>query len=295
MSSFNINNAIMGINIVPSGTNETISISSDNKVGIGISSPSGQLHVIGSGIFSGDLFVNDVPVSVSGHSHSSSNIIDFDSSVSGLLPITDIVAGTNISISTSGTVFTISASGTSGGGSGLTEEEVDDRVAALLVSGSGISLDYDDDANTLTIATTGLQPSGDYSVVGHTHSASEITDLNSSVSGLLPTISNSGDNRVLTSTGSSLGITAENNLTFNGSLLNVTGSGIFSSNLLLNNQTANTVASFDADKNIVSLSTTTHPTLTELSYVKGVTSSVQTQLNDKASIKSAYYIGTLFN
>lgn len=36
-----------------------------------------------------------------------------------------------------------------------TAERVDDRVAALLVEGSGISLTYDDGANTLTIAATG--------------------------------------------------------------------------------------------------------------------------------------------
>jgi hypothetical protein len=58
---------------------------------------------------------------------------------------------------------------------------------------------------------------------GHTHTSSNITDFNSSVSGLLPLISNSGDNRLLTSTGSTVGINAENNLTFDGSLLSVSG------------------------------------------------------------------------
>jgi hypothetical protein len=62
MSSFNINNAIMGINIVPSGTNETISISSDNKVGIGISSPVYQLDVVGTGNFSNDLISTKISV-----------------------------------------------------------------------------------------------------------------------------------------------------------------------------------------------------------------------------------------
>jgi Collagen triple helix repeat (20 copies) len=40
------------------------------------------------------------------------------------------------------------------GGGGLTEEQVDDRVAALLKPGSNITLDYDDAANTLTIHST---------------------------------------------------------------------------------------------------------------------------------------------
>jgi hypothetical protein len=67
------------------------------------------------------------------------------------------------------------------------------------------------------------------SLVGHAHTSSDITDFNSSVSGLLPTISNSGDNRILTSTGSSVGIDAESGLTFDGSTLNVDGNLVFDS------------------------------------------------------------------
>jgi hypothetical protein len=44
-------------------------------------------------------------------------------------------------------------------------------------------------------------------------------------------------------------------------------------------QTADTIASFDANKNIVSLPLATYPSLTELSYVKGVTSAIQTQFD----------------
>jgi hypothetical protein len=39
----------------------------------------------------------------------------------------------------------------------------------------------------------------------------------------------------------------------------------------------------DASKNIVSAPVATYPSLTELTYVKGVTSAIQTQLNAKAS------------
>jgi hypothetical protein len=46
-------------------------------------------------------------------------------------------------------------------------------------------------------------------------------------------------------------------------------------------ETASTIASFDASKRIKSLNTATYPSLTELSYVKGVTSAIQTQLNGK--------------
>lgn len=70
------------------------------------------------------------------------------------------------------------------------------------------------------------QLSGDYATVGHTHISSDIINFNSGVSGLLPAIANSGDNRVLTSTGSSFGINAENNLTFDGSILSISGNFI---------------------------------------------------------------------
>lgn len=45
--------------------------------------------------------------------------------------------------------------------------------------------------------------------------------------------------------------------------------------------TASTIAAFGASKTLQSLSTATYPSLTELSYVKGVTSAIQTQLNGK--------------
>jgi hypothetical protein len=130
---------------------------------------------------------------------------------------------------------------------------------------------------SLTVNSTGV------SVSGHTHVSSDITNFNNSVSGLLPTITNSGDNRILTSTGSTVGVNAETNLTFDGSLLNINGSGLFASGLNISNQTVNTIASFDSSKNLSSLSTTTYPSLTELSYIKGVTSAVQTQLDNKAA------------
>lgn len=55
----------------------------------------------------------------------------------------------------------------------------------------------------------------------------------------------------------------------------------FGAGINMSDQTASRVAGFDASKNLTSLDTTTYPNLTELSYVKGVTSSVQTQLDAK--------------
>jgi hypothetical protein len=90
-----------------------------------------------------------------------------------------------------------------------------------LAAGSGILITSV--GTEYTINTIGLQSSGDYSLNGHSHSITDITDFNSGVSGLLPTIANSGNNRILTSTGSSVGINAENNLTFDGTTLGISG------------------------------------------------------------------------
>lgn len=50
---------------------------------------------------------------------------------------------------------------------------------------------------------------------------------------------------------------------------------------LIGTATASTIAGFDASKNLITLATATYPSLTELSYVKGVTSAIQTQINGK--------------
>ena len=49
----------------------------------------------------------------------------------------------------------------------------------------------------------------------------------------------------------------------------------------LPNETASRILATDGSKNIDTLNTATYPSLTELSYVKGVTSAIQTQLGNK--------------
>ena len=49
-----------------------------------------------------------------------------------------------------------------------------------------------------------------------------------------------------------------------------------------NNVTPNQIAYFDASGNLLTLSIETYPSITQLSYVKGVTGAIQTQLNAKA-------------
>lgn len=71
--------------------------------------------ISGSGIsLSYDELINTLTISSSGlafsdHVHDSSNITDFNSAVSGLLPVKDIVSGTNISITSVSGVYTINS------------------------------------------------------------------------------------------------------------------------------------------------------------------------------------------
>lgn len=65
-----------------------------------------------------------------------------------------------------------------------------------------------------------------------------------------------------------------------GNTANVTWYG----NHNFNTATANTIAGFGASKTLQSLATTTYPSLTELSYVKGVTSAIQTQIDQSAPL-----------
>jgi hypothetical protein len=57
--------------------------------------------------------------------------------------------------------------------------------------------------------------------------------------------------------------------------------------------TASELVGTNADKDLVSLAVATYPSLTELTYVKGVTSAIQTQLNAKAPTASPTFTGTV--
>jgi len=106
-------------------------------------------------------------------------------------------------------------------------ESVQDVVGAsgFLVAGSGITLDYNDSANTLTISSSGTGGGGGVS------------------------IANAGDNRILTSDGTSTGINAESNLTFDGTSLKVNNIDVSISG---HSHTASNISDFiDAVNNII--------------------------------------------
>jgi hypothetical protein len=91
----------------------------DNTYDIGSNSFVFRNLYVNSGIFT-NLSVSGVNVSLVGHTHTASNITDFNTAVSGLLPVKNIVAGSNITISSSSGVFTINSTASGGGGSSST-------------------------------------------------------------------------------------------------------------------------------------------------------------------------------
>ena len=63
----------------------------------------------------------------------------------------------------------------------------------------------------------------------------------------------------------------------------IAGAKTFSTAPILSSLTASQILALDGSGNVQSLAVATYPSLTELSYVKGVTSAIQTQLNGKQS------------
>lgn len=231
-----------------------------------------------------------------GHTHSSSEITNFNSSVSGLLPITNISGGNNIGITINGTTYTVSVTGQLG----LTGEEVDDRVAGLLVSSTGIYINYNDSSNILTIASTG------YANATHTHSSSSITDFNSSVSGLVSgiyaplsgklnqfamTSSSELSSIISDETGNGL-LVFNNSPTFTGiPIVPTAGSGTNT------NQIASTAFVRTEISNLVASAPSTLDTLNELAIALGndanFSTTVTNSLAGKANLSGAIFTGSI--
>lgn len=75
--------------------------------------------------------------------------------------------------------------------------------------------------------------------------------------------------------------------------ITLTLGAITPSSVQVSGLTASELTATDASKNLVSLAVATYPSLTELSYVKGVTSAIQTQLGTKAPTASPTFTGTV--
>src|SRR3990167_5463841 len=63
--------------------------------------------------------------------------------------------------------------------------------------------------------------------------------------------------------------------------------------VLVSGLTASEIVVTDASKNLASAAVATYPSLTELTYVKGVTSAIQTQLDLKAPLASPTFTGNV--
>jgi hypothetical protein len=111
-----------------------------------------------------------VPVTISVTGIGSSQINNFNSSVSGLLPVKSIFAGNNISVTPSGdNGFIISSSG-----AGIDNNAVKDLIGSTITGVSGIDFNYNNIAKTATI-----------SLSDPTIQSTDVTDFNTAVSGLV--------------------------------------------------------------------------------------------------------------
>jgi hypothetical protein len=249
----------------------------------------------GSGNFN-TLNVNNIPVSVSGHSHVSADITNFNSSVSGLMGVKSLVGTSGIGIVNSAGTHTVAITG-------IPSSLITDlgNIATTEVVGrTGIALTYDAVYDTMYIDTTGV------SFAGHSHVWSNITDASSTVSlselsylsGVVPGTANAGKALVLDS---SKNLSTINNLSSSGTLsaaiLNISGSGtigdlVVGGNLTVNGSTTtinSTTITVD-DKNL-ELGSVDSPTDTTADgagiTVKGATDKTFNWINSTSSWTSS--------
>ena len=117
---------------------------------------------------------------------------------------------------------------------------------------------------------------------GGTPSSMVGTNITGTASGLTAgnVTTNANLTGVITSVGNATSIASQ---TGTGTTFVMSASPTITGTLTLSGLNASQLTATDASKNLVSLDTTTYPSLTEISYVKGVTSGIQTQLNNITS------------
>ena len=161
-------------------------------------------------------------------------------------------------------------------------------TAALTLANTGVTATtYGTSTSVPTIAVDGK---GRITSASNTNIAFPVTTVNGASGTVVLTTSNvaEGTNQYFT-TGraqSAISLTTSGTsgaATYSGGVFNIPtyigGSG-----------TANEIAFFSTTGVISSLTTATYPSLTELSYVKGVTSAIQTQLNAKAADNAVVHL-----
>lgn len=202
----------------------------------------------GTGNFN-TLTVGNIAVSVAGHTHTASNITDFNSSVSGLLGVKSLTQGSGIGIVSVSGNHTVSVTGIptsliTNFASGV-NALIDNAVSASIVGGSGIDIVYSSGTNTLTVSSaltagSGISlahSSGNYtiSLSDPTIQLADITDLTSDAKTFLITPSSSNLRTLVSDETGSGALVFANNPTMSGVTINgnltVGGSGLVASNI----------------------------------------------------------------
>ena len=249
-----------------------------------------------SGNFS-TLQVSGINVSVSGHTHTASQITDFNEAVDDRIGSGLFVAGTgiNLNYNDAGNSFTVSVSG-------LVNNPTNNRILTSTGTTTGIDAESDltFENKTLNIGSSGSAGGAEAIINLYTNDSGDgrpsinfkDNDDNTKLNIYwdddenISYVHSLNDTLVLSGPTNYIGIN-------NDGTIGIVSSGVTSNNNFgITNQTANTIASFDANKNVTSLATGTYPSLTELSYVKDVTSAIQTQLNAKQNTLTNPVTGT---
>lgn len=89
------------------------------------------------------------------------------------------------------------------------------------------------------------------------------------------------------------GVVGEYTISGSGTVVAMATAPTFATSITGSYLTISEMLITDASKNIVSAPVATYPSLTELTYLKGVTSGIQTQLGAKAPIASPTFTGTV--
>ena len=279
------------LNIINSSGNSLFYARNDGNIGIGINSPVYKLDVVGSGRFSSGIVLNTIDSTSTlninsnidnantiniGNGNSQINVGYWTFNGDSLTNTAGTITNQNVYVSSyirGGNVncgpFTtdieyplaVKADGLFGTAA-FYDPSGDMKI--FIDNSCNIGIGTDTPSASLHLVGTGIV-GGDLSVSG--------TIFASTISGTDPvTISSSTASMII----NDLTIFLQNNTHVDGYLR-------------INNETADTIAVFNNDKDIVSL---TSPTLTELSYVSGVSSNIQSQLDSKQAILTNPVTGT---
>lgn len=136
-------------------------------------------------------------------------------------------------------------------------------------------------------AHTQLAPSGDVFPITGAIQANSANYLNASRTPTNYSVSGTNIKQHLDGIDTSIGTKANNSaVVHNTGDETVAGVKTFSSSPILSSLTASELLATDANKKPQSLPVATYPSLVELSYVKGVTSAIQTQMSGKQNLNS---------